>query len=103
MLRCIYQTVRPIKHITVIEQIQLFEPIKKVVHFSDQVTVYEYETVTPCLQEYFVNCAESKRIHLQQNYLAKHGTLVGFDFDKECYLSDMEDLMFIEKIDKSKN
>jgi hypothetical protein len=81
----------------------MIEPVKKMVHFSDQVTVYEYETVTPCLQEYFVNCAESKRIHLQQNYLAKHGTLVGFDFDKECYLSDMEDLMFIEKIDKSKN
>lgn len=71
--------------------------VKKKVSFDDHVVVYEYETVIPCLQEAIANWNESKRIHLQSEYLRKYGTLDGFNYDKECAMSDQIDEIFSQE------
>lgn len=61
------------------------------VHFNDNIITYHYEETIPCLQETMHTWEECKRHHLQQVYQQVHGNLVGFDFDKECLISDQED------------
>jgi len=63
----------------------------KRVQFNLDIVVNEYYQEVPCLQEYLANWDESKKIHLQQRYLQKTGSLEGFDLSVEQCLSDKED------------
>lgn len=55
---------------------------KKSVSFSEDVEVYEYEKIIPCLQEYLYGWEECKKEHLQNQYLLRYRTLNGFDLAK---------------------
>jgi hypothetical protein len=73
----------------------LVKPHTKKVRFDDHVVIHEYDTYIPCMQETLDSWRECKKQHLQDSYLANHGTLDGFDFNRECIISDNED----EKLD----
>lgn len=61
------------------------------VRFKESWICYIYESYTPFLQEYIANCLESKKFYLQQRYLQRQGTLIGFNIQRELKQSEEED------------
>lgn len=78
-----------------IKDLRFLDQPTKHVRFDDHLIIHEYETENICLQEYLEQWRQCKLIHLQNTYYQKYGTLIGFNFDKECRLSDKEDKIYI--------